>query len=389
MTPEREEEAQRGLSRERLVDSALGLIQEEGLEGLSMRALAESLRVKAASLYWHVRDRDELLELLAEAILEKVRLPSTGGGWRPAVQAIAAALEVQVAAQKDASRVLLEAPDVLDRSDTFSALRTQLEAAGLRPAEAADVARMVMTSVIASRQARADSSGEAAAAPGSEVATLAVDTGSRGVVARAGSADMQTLIRVPHDRSTAASAVVRGERVTVRRLRGVGRGEIELNPNRPWQFKVQAPTWNTLLNLGGLDVRGVHVDSGAARVEVFLPRPRGVVPVHISSGVGGVMLHRPRGTAIVADISTGAVKVKLDDFAVRTSVTPMQWESEKASASPDRYQLVVSSGVVKIELDAYDLQAPEPSVSPPAAPRVTAATALEILLDGVEHRTKS
>src|SRR5437016_6288900 len=200
---------------------------------------------------------------------------------------------------------------------------------------------------------------------------------------------MQALFRVPPDQSGAAPAIVRGEQVVVRRLRGVGRGEIELNPNRPWKFKVQAPTWNTLLDLGGLDVRELQVDSGAARVEVFLPRPAGVVPVHISSGVAGVVLHRPRGSAVVADISTGAVKVKLDDHVIRTSVMQSQWESEGGSAAPDRYQLVISSGVMKIELDSYDLHAPEPRVTAAAEPATAAATALEILLDGVEHRTKA
>jgi hypothetical protein len=285
--------------------------------------------------------------------------------------------------------VLLESPDPLEQSATFTALKTQFQTAGLQPAEAADVARMVMTNVIAGHQAAADSGAGSAAPAASEVATLAVDTGSRGVVARAGAADMETLIRVPHDRTTAAPAVVRGERVTVRRLRGVGRGEIELNPNRPWKFKVQAPTWNTLLDLGGLDVREVQVDSGAARVEVFLPRPLGVIPVHISSGVAGVSLHRPRGSAVVADISTGAVNVKLDDYSIRTSVMQSQWESDNGSAAPDRYQLVISSGVVKIELDSYDLHAPEPQVRAAAEPRRPIASALEILLDGVEHRTKS
>ncbi len=389
MTPERKDEAQRGLSRERLVEAALGLIQEEGLDGLSMRALAESLQVKAASLYWHVRDRDELLELLAEAILENVRPPRTSGAWRPDVVGVAAALASQVAAQKDASRVLLESPDALEQSATFAALRTQLRSAGLQPAEAADVARLVMTNVIAGGRAAADSGAGSAKRPASEVATLAIDTGSRGVVARAGAPDMETLIRVPHDRSTAAPAVVRGDWVTVRRLRGVGRGEIELNPSRPWKLKVQAPTWNTLLDLSGLDVREVQVDSGAARVEVFLPRPGGVVPIHISSGVAGVLLHRPRGSAIVADISTGAVKVKLDDYTIRTSVMQSQWESEKGSAAPDRYQLVISSGVVKIELDSYDLKASEPQVIAASEPGRASASALEILLDGVEHRTKS
>src|SRR5690242_13475179 len=176
MTPGADEQGQRSLSRERLVSAALALIQEEGLDGLSMRALAESLQVKAASLYWHVRDRKELLELLAEAILENVRLPRISGAWRPAVVGIAAALESQVAAQKDASRVLLESPDALDQSATFAALKAQFESAGLQPAEAADVARMVMTNVIAGGRAAIDSGAGSAKRSASEVATLAIDS---------------------------------------------------------------------------------------------------------------------------------------------------------------------------------------------------------------------
>src|SRR5207248_9362598 len=182
MAPETHDEGQHGLARERLVGAALRLIQEEGLEGLSMRALAESLQVKAASLYWHVRDREELLELLAEGILENVRLPHATGAWRPAVLGIASALEARVAAQKDASRVLLESPGALDQSAIFAALKTQLLSAGLQPPEAADVARMVMTNVITGRHAAMDSRAEAAPPPAlSDVATLAIDTGSRGV----------------------------------------------------------------------------------------------------------------------------------------------------------------------------------------------------------------
>src|SRR4029077_19910430 len=74
-------EKEPGLSRARLVSEALGLVQEEGLDALSMRGLADRLNVKAASLYWHVRDRRELLELLAESILGRVAPPSPGA-WR-------------------------------------------------------------------------------------------------------------------------------------------------------------------------------------------------------------------------------------------------------------------------------------------------------------------
>src|SRR5213594_2841498 len=118
-----EEERQRGLTRDRLVGAALELVNEDGLEALSMRALADRLEVKAASLYWHVRDRRELLELLAESILEGVTRPRARATWRQTVLAITDALRSRVQAQRDASRILLEVPDALERSDTYADLR--------------------------------------------------------------------------------------------------------------------------------------------------------------------------------------------------------------------------------------------------------------------------
>src|SRR5213080_3195977 len=126
-----DEERQRGLTRDRLVGAALELVNEEGLDALSMRALADRLEVKAASLYWHVRDRRELLELLAESILEGVARPRARATWRQTVLALTDALRSRVQAQKDANRILLEVPDALERSDTYADLRAQLQAAGL------------------------------------------------------------------------------------------------------------------------------------------------------------------------------------------------------------------------------------------------------------------
>src|SRR6266581_2311717 len=142
-----EEERQRGLTRDRLVGVALELVNEDGLEALSMRALADRLDVKAASLYWHVRDRRELLELLAESILESTPSGRRGAGWRQAVVASADALRRRVSAQQDATRVLLEVPDALEASPVFAEIRAQLVTAGLSADEAGEVAAMVLTSV--------------------------------------------------------------------------------------------------------------------------------------------------------------------------------------------------------------------------------------------------
>jgi AcrR family transcriptional regulator len=373
-----------GLSRASLVSAALGLVHDEGLEALTMRALADRLNVKAASLYWHVRDRRELLELLAESILEQV--PATRGAtWRLEVLNAAAALRMALVSQQDADRILLEVPDALERSDVYLRTKSQLEKAGMQPSEAADVARLVMVHVISSRV----QDGKATPLESGAVASVAVDTGSRGVVLRAGT-DMETLIRVPHDPTSASPAVVRGETVKVRRLRGVGQGEIELNPRHPWRFQIQAPTWNTLLDVAGLDVREIKVDSGAAKVECYLPVPHGVVPIDISSGVVGVSLHRPPGVAVVAEIHTGAVRLKLDGYSTKAAISDARWESEGAAGAADRYELRINSGVVQLSLDTAVSSTPSPAAPPSVETRPDSEprSALDILLDGVQSRLK-
>jgi len=380
-----EEDRQPGLTRERLVEAALELINAEGLDALSMRALADRLEVKAASLYWHVRDRRELLELVAESLVASIPPVRARGGWRQSVLAAGAALRKRVADQKDGDRVLLEVRDALNRSRLHATIKEQLESAGLRPGEAGEVALMVMVSAIAGRVPT-----ETAPLKAGSPAAIAIDSGSRGVVLRHGS-DMQTLFRVAHDRKTAAPAVVRGETVIVRRLRGVGEGEIELNPSHPWTFRIQGPTWNTTLDVGGLDVREIKLDSGAARVECFLPEPRGVVPIIVSGGVVGVKLHRPPGVAVVAAISTGVVRVRLDEFNSNAVVTDQRWSSEGAEKARDRYELRISGGAVQVSLDSETKSVPRADARPVPAPAAPGqpASALEILLDGVESRVKS
>jgi len=201
--------------------------------------------------------------------------------------------------------------------------------------------------------------------------------------------NMQGLVRTAHDRASASPAIVQGERVVVRRLRGVGYGEIELNPSHPWRFQIQGATWNTVLEVGGLDVRAIKLDSGAAKVECFLPRPRGVVPIEVSGGMVGLTLHRPRGVAVAAEISGGAVRIKLDDYSVKATVTDSRWESEEgAAAARDRYQLRINSGAVQVTLDSDAKEVDAVVIETPVETAGEPVSAVEILLDGVESRVR-
>src|ERR671936_593320 len=70
------------LSRDRILDAALALVDREGLEALSMRRLAEELDVWPMSLYRYFHDKEELVGALADAAAEEVTPPSPSRPWR-------------------------------------------------------------------------------------------------------------------------------------------------------------------------------------------------------------------------------------------------------------------------------------------------------------------
>ena len=54
------------LSRDRVLEVAKAIVEAEGVQGLSMRALASKLGVAVTAIYWHVGNKDELLDALVE-----------------------------------------------------------------------------------------------------------------------------------------------------------------------------------------------------------------------------------------------------------------------------------------------------------------------------------
>lgn len=67
--------ARGALDRQVIVRAALELLARQGVAGLSTRALADALGVKSASLYWHFRDKDELLNAMSGAMFEEALTP--------------------------------------------------------------------------------------------------------------------------------------------------------------------------------------------------------------------------------------------------------------------------------------------------------------------------
>ena len=71
-----------GLTRERVIAAAFELADEGGVEALTMRSLAARLGVQAMSLYHHIRNKDDLLDAMADELASRIERPRPGGEWR-------------------------------------------------------------------------------------------------------------------------------------------------------------------------------------------------------------------------------------------------------------------------------------------------------------------
>src|SRR6266513_913725 len=94
------------LDQNQIVRAALELLDEVGFDGLTMRSLAKKLGVQAASLYWHVRSKQDLLSLLAEEICAPMREPDRTLSWQKQLEAMANEYRRVLLVHRDAARVL-------------------------------------------------------------------------------------------------------------------------------------------------------------------------------------------------------------------------------------------------------------------------------------------
>jgi AcrR family transcriptional regulator len=90
------------LSRERVLAAAVALVDAQGLQALTMRRLAADLDVEAMSLYYHLRDKEALLDGVVETVIAEIdaavgRGDTNGGDWRTRLrQQFLAARQVMV-----------------------------------------------------------------------------------------------------------------------------------------------------------------------------------------------------------------------------------------------------------------------------------------------------
>lgn len=154
------------LTLDRIVDAGMATFAEHGYAGLSMRQVAERLDVHAGSLYYHVRNKDALLALLADRVATEAfdtataalaDLPSDAG-WPHRVETQLLALRATLRRHPGGPGLLATSPAMLSPGalSLMERLLTELHAAGV-PREhcvvAADTLLSYVTGFVLQEQA--------------------------------------------------------------------------------------------------------------------------------------------------------------------------------------------------------------------------------------------
>jgi AcrR family transcriptional regulator len=143
--PDRAETGRRLLTRERVVAEALAVISADGAPALSMRAIAARLGVVPGALYRHVRSKEQLYDLVLDAVLAEVDCQADPGApWAAQVAALAHRLRAALESHPGVAGLLKARDPVSPAALTLAeAFLAALLAAGLPGREAALAFRLV------------------------------------------------------------------------------------------------------------------------------------------------------------------------------------------------------------------------------------------------------
>jgi TetR/AcrR family transcriptional regulator, tetracycline repressor protein len=107
-----------------VVEAALELLDEVGLEGLSVRGLARKLGVQVGALYWHVEGKQDLLEAITDRMMRELSLSGgLGGEWEDLVAELAHRLRGVLLSHRDGARVFVSSlglgPNPAESAEVF------------------------------------------------------------------------------------------------------------------------------------------------------------------------------------------------------------------------------------------------------------------------------
>jgi hypothetical protein len=124
---------------------------------------------------------------------------------------------------------------------------------------------------------------------------------------------------------------------------------VTLSPSVAWVIEIHGGVAHWDGDLRQLQVAEIEVRGGVSKVELRLPTPAGVVPIHVSGGVSHLTLQRPGTVPARLRIGGGASKLELDTQYLGAIGGPVRLETpDYGNGDGGKYDLEIGGGASKV-----------------------------------------
>lgn len=149
-TPQRTSRRRRDrLTQAAIVDVGLRLLDADGLDGFSMRRVAQELDTGAASLYWHVGSKDGLLDLIFDTVTGEIEIPEPDPDhWHEQLKTVARNMRTTILSHRDIVRISIGRIPAGPNSLRFNERVLAIMRAGGVPDDIAVSGQLLMFSVV-------------------------------------------------------------------------------------------------------------------------------------------------------------------------------------------------------------------------------------------------
>ncbi len=127
-------------------------------------------------------------------------------------------------------------------------------------------------------------------------------------------------------------------------------GLVEINDAIPWSVAVEGGVAKASMDLRTVQLQRFEVGGGAAKVELRLGTPRGIVPVRVSGGAARFVVTRPPGVAARLRVSGGAAHVELDEQSLGAVGGGLTLTSRGWDEKGDGFDIKIGGGAARVEV---------------------------------------
>ncbi len=124
--------------------------------------------------------------------------------------------------------------------------------------------------------------------------------------------------------------------------------DVTLNGSIPWRIAIRGGVARLSGDLSLLRLEEFEIGSGASGVELTLPRPASVVPIHIGGGASHVTLRRTDGVAARVRIGGGVARLAFDAQRFGAIGGPLRLETPGYVDTADRYDIEIAGGAANL-----------------------------------------